>query len=508
MGHDRTIPIETKMAAPISRIKVLELYSGIGGMHFALCESGKEFKVVMAMDVNTNANLVYRHNFPNVDINASAIETLTKQKFDSLGIDMILMSPPCQPFTRVGKQQDTKDVRTRSFLHILELLKKSDKCPSYILVENVKGFESSESRMRLIQTLTQCNYKFQEFLLTPLQFGIPNSRLRYFLIAKKKPLQFCFEPTEEIKDKLPNCPNDWLTYKLKSESLRLSTDSENNCCPCRRKAENSTVQTETGSTGQNSCKRVNADCGTNFINKRHKQELGSNISSEEEKKDNFQSDDSDKCITPKGESEGHVTDRKTLDQETKETKTFSTDNLDCLQNYGKNLRQLMTDDQADYVPCLDLYNFLEDRYFTQNLFEEYQLLEKDLKRFMSMDIVNPCSQKTCCFTKRYGHYIDGAGSLIMMTSDTQDIHKASALKERTILEQNKDQWKETEYQVLRNLKLRYFTPREIGNILCFPAWFGFPDRLTNRQKYMLLGNSLNVHMVSLLIKLMTSPSDL
>jgi hypothetical protein len=160
------------------------------------------------------------------------------------------------------------------------------------------------------------------------------------------------------------------------------------------------VQTETGSTGQNSCKRVNADCGIHFNNKRHKQELGCNISSEEEKKDNFQSDDSDKCITSKGESEGHETERKTLDQETKETTTLSTDDLDCLQNYGKNLRQLMTDDQADNVPCLDLYNFLEDRYFTQNLFEEYQLLEKDLKRFMSMDIVNPCSQKTCCFTKR------------------------------------------------------------------------------------------------------------
>ena len=37
-------------------------------------ESGLQFDVVMAMDVNTNANLVYRHNFPEVDVNASAIE--------------------------------------------------------------------------------------------------------------------------------------------------------------------------------------------------------------------------------------------------------------------------------------------------------------------------------------------------------------------------------------------------------------------------------------------------
>jgi tRNA (cytosine38-C5)-methyltransferase len=35
---------------------------------------------------------------------------------------MILMSPPCQPFTRVGKKRDNEDIRTKSFLHLLDLL--------------------------------------------------------------------------------------------------------------------------------------------------------------------------------------------------------------------------------------------------------------------------------------------------------------------------------------------------------------------------------------------------
>ena len=35
------------------------------------------------------------------------------------------------------------------------------------------------------------------------------------------------------------------------------------------------------------------------------------------------------------------------------------------------------------------------------------------------------------------------------------------------------------------------------------SFTGFPDELTIRQKYMLLGNSLNVHMVTVLLQILT-----
>ncbi|XP_045175557.2 tRNA (cytosine(38)-C(5))-methyltransferase-like isoform X2 [Mercenaria mercenaria] len=447
----------------------------------------------MAMDVNTNANLVYKHNFLNVNINSSAIESLTVKKFDSLRIDMILMSPPCQPFTRVGKQKDTEDIRTKSFLHVLDLLKRSEKCPSYILLENVKGFECSDSRMRLIETLKDCGYNFQELLLTPLQFGIPNSRLRYFLIAKKRPLQFSFQTSEEIMVKL-NCPQDWLTYKLKSEAETQSEQlkREGHSFICRRhsevKSENSVTQTGTGATSQHSvCKRTNEDSAENLNCKRQKQDVGSNVISNAAKGDNLDCESFDKEASDKQKHIG-----------------FCLQNSDCLENYGENMRQSLTEDQADYGLCLKLHHFLEDKFDSQDLFKEYLITEKDLKRFMVMDIVNPCSRKTCCFTKRYGHYIDGAGSLVQMSTDIQCINEASKLKCKTSLEQNRDQWKDEEFEIVRCLKLRYFTPREIANILCFPASFSFPEGLTNRQKYMLLGNSLNVHIVSVLLRMLTS----
>lgn len=65
--------------------------------------------------------------------------------------------------------------------------------PTYILVENVQGFECSEARIELITTLKETGYTHRELLVSPLQFGIPNSRLRYYLLAKLLPHKFKFD---------------------------------------------------------------------------------------------------------------------------------------------------------------------------------------------------------------------------------------------------------------------------------------------------------------------------
>lgn len=101
------------------------------------------------------------------------------------------MSPPCQPFTRNGLQKDIDDPRTASFVHLLELLPQLD--IENVLVENVKGFEKSQMREMLVNALLKCDFCYQEFILNPNQFGVPNSRTRYYCLARKKPSVFPFE---------------------------------------------------------------------------------------------------------------------------------------------------------------------------------------------------------------------------------------------------------------------------------------------------------------------------
>jgi tRNA (cytosine38-C5)-methyltransferase len=53
---------------------------------------------------------------------------------------------------------------------------------------------------------------------------------------------------------------------------------------------------------------------------------------------------------------------------------------------------------------------------------------------------------------------------------------------------------------LHHLQLRYFSPREVGNLMGFPASFGFPETMSLKQKYRTLGNSINVLVVGELMK--------
>jgi tRNA (cytosine38-C5)-methyltransferase len=201
-------------------LRVLEFYSGIGGMRSALEQlrvrggtssggggggggglggggSGSErLRVagavfVGAHDVSTAANQVYALNYPPHRASQKPIESLSAGRLDALGADVWLMSPPCQPYTRQRSAQraDTRDIRDRragSFTHLTAALPQMGRPPACILLENVIGFEASESCAQWLAALRQCGYAYAQFHLSPTQFGVPNARPRYFCIARRR----------------------------------------------------------------------------------------------------------------------------------------------------------------------------------------------------------------------------------------------------------------------------------------------------------------------------------
>ncbi|XP_029687750.1 tRNA (cytosine(38)-C(5))-methyltransferase-like isoform X3 [Takifugu rubripes] len=344
-------------------MRVLELYSGIGGMHYALIESNLSYQVVAAVDINTTANQVYTHNFPNTALLNKTIEGITLEEFNKLSFDMILMSPPCQPFTRIGLQRDLDDPRTKSFLHIVDLLPRLSKAPLYILLENVKGFEKSAAREYLVKTLRECQYTVQEMMVSPTHVGIPNSRLRYYLMAKR--------------------------------SAQQKSDAQ---------------------TGQ----------------------------------------------------EAPVSFHPTF------------------QNLSPT---------TDELQELQIQAFLEPQ---EDVHEPQHLLPpKTLLRYAQLlDIVRPSCRRSVCFTKGYRKYVEGTGSVLQCCLDTSVEDVFPSL----------DQCSEEEkVQKLLDLKLRYFTPREVANLMGFPQSFTFPESVSTKQQYRLLGNSLNVVVVAKLLQLLVTP---
>ncbi|KAJ3234369.1 C-5 cytosine-specific DNA methylase [Chytriomyces hyalinus] len=182
-------------------IRSLEFFCGIGGLHYGLLLSQSSSDpepsepaavaednactVVEAYDINHVTNAIYAHNF-GVKPEQKAIEKLTVKELDAFKANLWLLSPPCQPFTRGGKRLDDQDPRSKGLLHLISLIPKLAHPPTHLLLENVVNFEISQSRNKLVSMLTRENYEFEEWILSPLQFGIPNDRKRYYLTARKK----------------------------------------------------------------------------------------------------------------------------------------------------------------------------------------------------------------------------------------------------------------------------------------------------------------------------------
>lgn len=356
------------------RINVVEFYSGIGGMHYALQYADIDANVVSAYEINTTANAVYKHNFPNTKVSQNNIEAVAIADLEKLNADLWTMSPPCQPFTRQGKQEHSNDPRSKSFLNILTILSKMKTPPTYILLENVKGFECSNTRNEFIAVLKSRNFLVQEFLLSPTDFGIPNSRTRYFLIAKQQPKSFTFSCTQ--------FPLQYSTETIDRKRI-----------PCK---EQSLVH--------------------------------------------------ENCVCKHAESVLHTFKQRKL---------------------------------SEFL-C---------KYKSDDFLVKKEVL---LRYFPVLDIVHTDSIQSCCFTKAYTKYYQGTGSILTdQSSDT--LREAS----ENFKEAESD---EAKHEILSRLQLRFFTPDEVSQLMCFPDDFSFPPNVTLKQKYMLLGNSVNVLVVGSVFK--------
>lgn len=127
--------------------------------------------------------------------------------------------------------------------------------------------------------------------------------------------------------------------------------------------------------------------------------------------------------------------------------------------------------------------------------ESFKLNEKLLKRANIIDVCDKDSNRSCCFTKAYTHYLEGTGS-VYTNANREVVSKCFE-------EANKHEVGSDEFiQSIKELNLRFFTPKEILALMSFPKIFTFPDNVTIKQCYRLLGNSVNVKVISELIKIL------
>mmetsp|Transcript_80004 Transcript_80004/g.185798 ORF Transcript_80004/g.185798 Transcript_80004/m.185798 type:complete len:550 (+) Transcript_80004:103-1752(+) len=167
-------------------LRVCELFAGIGGWRVALeavLPPGTNAEVI-AYDSGPHCSEVYALNFKEQCCRRN-IEQLDLAALE--GFDLWAMSPPCQPFstTKEAKRRDIKDLRCKALQHLCGVLPRLATPPRWIILENVKGFHGSEACERWRSALAGAGYGGHEFLLDLASFHAPNHRTRYYLLAER-----------------------------------------------------------------------------------------------------------------------------------------------------------------------------------------------------------------------------------------------------------------------------------------------------------------------------------
>ncbi len=172
---------------------LVEFFCGIGGVAEAvrqldLKSQRTDLQTTHAIDIDRACGEVYRHNFGR-KVDCRTIESID---LDSIAAspsndNFWWLSPPCQPYCRRGRGQCDSDDRCRALLAIIAWFRSRPvRLPDQLVLENVPEFENSSHADRLRDALSCNGFNIAESILCPTQFGIPNRRRRYYLMAARE----------------------------------------------------------------------------------------------------------------------------------------------------------------------------------------------------------------------------------------------------------------------------------------------------------------------------------
>lgn len=198
----------------------VDIFAGCGGLSLGLMQAG--WKGLFAVEHDKfafetlHANLIdghatYRFNWPSwLPIAPHSATDLISQRELELrelagSVDLLVGGPPCQGFSSAGKRNpnDPRNKLVEAYLKYVQILQ-----PKLVLIENVRGFTSdfdgipgSDEKVNyskwMLEKLGE-NYAVATKLIDTSDFGVPQKRQRFFVVARRKDIEVDFCPFSKL----------------------------------------------------------------------------------------------------------------------------------------------------------------------------------------------------------------------------------------------------------------------------------------------------------------------
>jgi DNA (cytosine-5)-methyltransferase 1 len=178
-----------------NELTCLEICAGGGGQSLGLEQAG--FEHVAALEIDPYACQTLRGNRPAWNVVEHDIHEFEGTEFK--GVDLLAGGVPCPPFSIAGKQLGADDERDL-FPPALRLVQEC--APAAIMLENVRGLSTARFagyREQVLERLHGLDYETDWQVLNACNFGVPQLRPRFILVAMRPAAFRCFEWPHAVK---------------------------------------------------------------------------------------------------------------------------------------------------------------------------------------------------------------------------------------------------------------------------------------------------------------------
>ena len=168
-------------------LTALDLFSGAGGLSLGLKNAG--FRVVAGVEIDKAAIKTYKANHPKTKVLETDIRKVTGAEILKAAgvnhINLIAGCPPCQGFSTLTAKYHRTDPRDDLALEMARIVVELK--PEMVMMENVPGLAKRGKPVldEFIQMLEAEGYQVNYAVLQLANYGIPQTRRRFVLLAGK-----------------------------------------------------------------------------------------------------------------------------------------------------------------------------------------------------------------------------------------------------------------------------------------------------------------------------------
>lgn len=174
----------------VDQLTCLEICAGAGGQSLGLEQAG--FHHAAAVEIDPDACETLRLNRPDWNVVEQDVHSFDATSYVGQ-VDLLAGGVPCPPFSIAGKQLGADDERDL-FPQALRLVEELE--PQAVMLENVKGLASSRFhgyRKQVTDRLEDLGYQHDWQVLNASEFGVPQLRPRFILVALRPEAYAHFE---------------------------------------------------------------------------------------------------------------------------------------------------------------------------------------------------------------------------------------------------------------------------------------------------------------------------